>query len=141
MSRENVEVVRRLFEDYEAAMERGDLGTWFDSEHLADDAEWIPPVLDSIGMRSVYRGREEWLEFMRTWTEDFEDWSVRLDQVIDAGGDRVVGVFHQRATGKGSGVPVELRMALLYELEGGKVIRMRNFLDPADALEAAGLRE
>jgi hypothetical protein len=36
---------------------------------------------------------------------------------------------------------VELHMALLYELENGQVIRMRNFLDPADALKAAGLRE
>ncbi len=77
---------------------------------------------------------------MRIWTEDFE-WSIDLERVIDAGGDRVVAVFHQRATGKASGAPVELHMALLYDLENGRVIRMRNFLDPDEALEAAGLQE
>jgi ketosteroid isomerase-like protein len=50
-------------------------------------------------------------------------------------------MFHQHATGKGSGATVELHMALLYELENGRVIRMQIFLDPAEALEAAGLRE
>jgi hypothetical protein len=39
-------------------------------------------------------------------------------------------------------VPVELHQALVYELEeGGRVIRIRNYFDQADALEAAGLSE
>jgi ketosteroid isomerase-like protein len=74
------------------------------------------------------------------WTKDF-DWSIELERVIDAGGNRVVGMFHQRAIGKASGVPVELHMGLVYELEDGRIIRMRNFLDPAEALETAGLSE
>ena len=78
---------------------------------------------------------------MRTWTEDFEDFSIELERVIDAGDDRVVGLFRQTATGKGSGAPVELHTGLVYELEDGRIIRMRNFLDPAEALEAAGLQE
>jgi ketosteroid isomerase-like protein len=84
-------------------------------------------------------GREGFVEFMRTWTEDFEDWSIRLERLIDAGNDRVVALLHQAATGKGSGVPVELHFALLYELEAGRVVRMRNYVDLAQALEAAGL--
>jgi hypothetical protein len=31
--------------------------------------------------------------------------------------------------------------ALIYELEGGRVVRMRNYLSHADALEAAELEE
>jgi uncharacterized protein len=140
MSEENVEIVRRLFEVFRRGMERGDLAAWFNSEDLAGDFEWITPS-GVLGF-GTYRGREEFLEFMRTWTEDeFEGWSIELERLIDAGDDRVVGLFHQRATGKGSGVPVELHMALVYELEDGRVIRFRNFLDPAEALEAAGLSE
>ena len=75
---------------------------------------------------------------MGTWTEDFE-WSIDLERLIDAGDDRVVAMFHQHATGKASGATVELHMALLYELENRRVIRMRNFLDRAEALEAVGL--
>ena len=77
---------------------------------------------------------------MRTWTEDF-DWSIELEQAIDVGDDRVVVRTHQRAIGKGSGVPVELQMGGLWTVEGGLVTRAENFFDPAEALEAAGLSE
>jgi hypothetical protein len=36
---------------------------------------------------------------------------------------------------------IDLDQGIVYELEGGLIIRMRNYLDPADALEAAGLSE
>jgi ketosteroid isomerase-like protein len=137
MSEENVEIVRRLFEAFQTGMKRGDLTVWFDSEDLADDFEWMtPPEVAGLG---TYRGREGFLEFMRAWTEDFEDWSIELERVIDAGEDQVVGVFHQRATGKGSGVPIELVQGFVWELDDGRVVRMRNYVSPADALEAAGL--
>jgi ketosteroid isomerase-like protein len=139
MSQENVEIVRRGFEEFEAAMARGNLGVNFDSGNFAPDAEWIPDY--APGLRSVYRGREEFVEFMRTWSEDFEDWSIRPERLIDASDDRVVALVHQRATGKGSGVQVELHMAFVYELKEGRVIRVRTFIDPADALKAAGLTE
>jgi ketosteroid isomerase-like protein len=139
MSQENVETVRRGFAEFQAGLARGDPGAFFDLEVVSSDAEWVMPPA-TPGFRRVYRGRDEFLEFMRTWTEDF-DWSIELERVIDAGDDRVVAVFHQQAIGEGSGAAVELHMALLYELEGGRVIRMRNFLDPADALKAAGLQE
>jgi ketosteroid isomerase-like protein len=139
MSRENVEIVRRVFEEFKAGLARGDPGTSFDSGLIAPDAEWVLPP-GTPGMREVYRGREGFLEFMSTWTEDF-DWAIDLERLIDAGENRVVALFHQRATGKSSGVPVELHMGLVYEVRDGCVQRMTNYLDPAEALEAAGLSE
>ena len=139
MSQENVEIVRRGFEVFQAGIARGDPGTVFDSGIFAPDGEWIVPR-DAPGFRQVYRGREEFLEFMRTWTEDF-DWWIELERVVDAGGDRVVALTHQRATGKASGVPVELHMGAVWELRDGRVVRIRNFFDPTGALEAAGLSE
>ena len=139
MSQENVEIVRRGFEEFRAGLASGDPGAMFDSGLLAPDFEWIVAP-NTPGLQPVYRGREGFVDFMRTWTEDFE-WSIDLERVIDAGNDRVVAVFQQHAIGRASGTPVELHMALLYELENGLVIRARNFLDPSEALEAAGLRE
>jgi ketosteroid isomerase-like protein len=106
---------------------------------VAEDAEWIPAP-DVPGPPS-YRGREGFIEFMRTWTEDFDRWSLEVERLIDAGDDRVVVLHHQRATGKGSGVPVDSHFAAIFELKDGCVIRMRLYLDPADALEAVCLRE
>jgi ketosteroid isomerase-like protein len=139
MSQENVEIVRRGFEALKAGLDRGDPGAAFDSGVYASEVEWILPP-GGAGFRDVYVGRDGFLEFMKTWTEDF-DWSIELERLIDAGDNRVVGLFHQTATGKGSGVPVELHMGLVYELQDGQVVRMRNYLDPKEALEAAGLSE
>ncbi len=139
MSQENVETVRRGFEHAQAGLERGDPGAAFDSGAFAENLEWIPTA--RFPGPAVYRGREGVVEFMRSWTESFEDLSFRVERLIDAGDDRVVALIHQSATGKGSGAPVELHMGQVHELEDGRVIRIRNYLDPAEALEAAGLRE
>lgn len=137
MSEENVEIVRRTFAEFQAGLASGNPVAAFDAGLISPDAEWIVPA-DAPGMRPVYRGREGFVEFMRTWTENF-DWSIELDQAIDAGNARVVVTSRQRATGKGSGVPVELQMGALWELEGGQVVRIENFFDPADAFKVAGL--
>ena len=139
MSHENVEVVRRTFEEFKAGVARGDPGAAFDEETVSPDLEWVPPAGFPEG--SIYRGRDGFVEFWHTWTEDFEDFSLRLERLIDAGDDRVVGLFRHNAVGKVSGVPVELPQGLVYELEGGRVIRCRNYANHAAALEAVGMSE
>jgi ketosteroid isomerase-like protein len=139
MSQENVEIVRRGLATLLKAMERRDFDAVFDSDVLADDVEWIPTR--SFPGPNSYRGRDGVSEFMRTWAEDFGDLSFDIEQLIDAPDDRVVALIHQRASGQASGVPVEMDLAAVYDLKGGRVIRIRNYLEPAEALEAAGLRE
>jgi len=138
MSEENVEIVRKLIVAFQEGLERGDPGAAYDMGTLAADAEWVTP--DLMGGES-FIGREGFIEFMRRWTEDFDDWVVQIEQLIDAGDDRVVGLFHQRATGRNSGVPVELEQAVVYDLDRGRVVRMRNYTDRTKALEAAGLSD
>jgi ketosteroid isomerase-like protein len=91
-------------------------------------------------MRSVYQGRDEWLEFMKTWTEDF-DWSIEIERIEDLGEGRVFVKTHQRAAGKASGVPVELLMGAIWTVVDGQVVEQQNFFDPAEALAAAGLAD
>src|SRR5690242_14554900 len=138
MSQENVEIVRRAFEGVQAAVERGDPGEGWDAGLYAPDIEWVTPAFE--GQRRVWRGREGVVEFMRTWTEDFENWSVRIERLIDAGGGRVIALTHQSATGKASGVPVELDSGAIYELKDGRIVRGQLYLSHAATLEAAGLR-
>ncbi len=99
--------------------------------------KWILPG-DAPGMRSVYQGRDEWLEFIKTWTEDFE-WTIEIEHIQDVGDGRVLVNTHQRAAGKASGVPVELHMGAIWTVEDGRVVEQRNFFEPADAFAAAGL--
>jgi ketosteroid isomerase-like protein len=139
MSEEDVEIVRRAHAEFLTGLSRGDPAAAFGSGIVAPEFEWVLPA-EAPGLQQVYRGREGWVEFMRTWTEDF-DWSIELEEAIDAGDGRVVVRTRQRAIGKGSGVPVELVMGGLWTVEGGRVTRAENFFDPGDALEAAGLRD
>ena len=139
MSQENVEIVRRSWEEFQAGMERGDPAAIFDLGLAAEDFEWIVP--EPLPDRLVWRGREEFVEFICTWTAEFDNWSIRLERLIDAGEDRVVSLTVQTATGKGSGVPVDLNVGQVVELEDGRQVRVTNYLSHAEALEAAGLSE
>ena len=134
MSEENVEVVRRVLE-----VQFGS-GAAFDLGLIADDFEWILAGTPFEG-RSVWRGREEWVEFVRLWTQDFVDFSFQVVRLMDAGDDRVVSLLRQSATGKESRVPVEWHNGVVFELRDGQVIRGTNYLTHAEALEAAGLSE
>jgi ketosteroid isomerase-like protein len=100
LSEENVEIVRRVTGVFLAGVQRGDPGAVFDTDALADDAEWVVPRFPQPEPTLVLRGREEFVDWFRTWTEDFEDWAMRIERVLDAGGDRVVVVTQQSATGK-----------------------------------------
>jgi ketosteroid isomerase-like protein len=139
MSEENVEIVRALNAAFQAGLERGDFGAVWGTGLVAPDSELLPaPEIEGA---VVYRGPEGFVEFMRRWTEDFENWTVRLERLIEAPDGRVVALSHQSAIGKGSGAPVDLDYGAVFELRGGILVRLRLYLDPAQALEAPGLSE
>jgi ketosteroid isomerase-like protein len=139
MSQENVEIVRQLAEAVQRGLEDDDPGAIFDTGLLAKDAEWVLPV--PFEGKSVWTGRQEYVEFIRAWTGEFEDYSIQFEPLIDAGDNRVVAIYRQHAVGKGSGVPVDWHAGMVIELRDGCAIRTTNYLEPADALEAAGLSE
>jgi ketosteroid isomerase-like protein len=140
---ENVAIVRTVLQGAQAGMSRGDLGAALDlgvdAGAIAADAELVPAR--ELAGGASYRGRDGFIEFMRTWTEDFEGWSIQLERAIDAADDLVVAVLRQSGTGTGSGVSVELAHGAVFELQGGRVTRIRLYLEPTDALDAAGLPE
>jgi ketosteroid isomerase-like protein len=131
MSEENVEVVRRMYD----ARDRGDTAGTL--------ARFHPRVVvdaTARGDTAVGQGHEELVAIIAEWTSEFEEWGEEIDEIRDLG-DNVFVVATQRGRGRGSGVEVEARYALLYEVEEGKITRMTLFREAADALEAARLSE
>jgi ketosteroid isomerase-like protein len=56
-------------------------------------------------------------------------------------GERVVAIGYLRGRGNESGAITESAIAWIVEFKSGKVIRVREYLDPKMALEAVGLAE
>ena len=134
MSRENVEVVRRVYE----ADTRRDSATVFSlyDEEVELDFSRIPHA-EVIG-RGLYRGHEGLRTWYRDWFEAWESFEQYYEELIDAG-EQVVSVWSQRGRGRASGAEVELRhAAAVWTVRGGKIVRLVAFASRDDALEAIG---
>lgn len=132
MSRENVEIVRRAYEHRQAT---GD----FLEEIVARDFVWDMSKFRGWPEQQLYVGIEEARRFIREWTLAFEDWSIEIDAIHDAGADKVIGILRQRGRSKTSGLPVDMLLAQVFTIRNGQEARMEMYADPAEAFKAVGL--
>ena len=88
----------------------------------------------------MYRGHEGVRELIRGTDETLGEIHVEFSTIRDMG-DRIVAIGHLRIRGKESGAETESPVGYMAELKDGKPIRIRTYLDPEEALEAAGLKE
>jgi ketosteroid isomerase-like protein len=130
MSQENVEVVRRVAE----ALNRRDVAGIV--EEVSPEVEWHPAMQALVGGATVYRGPEGVREMMRDFYDTFADVHLEVLETRESG-DRVVLVGHIRVRGKVSGADAESPAAYVVSLRNGKVIRVRTYLDPDEALDAS----
>jgi ketosteroid isomerase-like protein len=108
-------------------------------ETLDPEIEWQPALLMSLeGKATVYRGHEGIREFFRDLDEVLDEVHAEYSEIRDFG-DRIVGIGRIRTRGKGSGAETESPLGSVSDLKNGKAIRVRTYLDPQEALEAAGL--
>ena len=143
MSQENVEIVQRAWDLFTERIDQDDPATasdaGFDQGLIAPTSTLTPAP--EVPPYKTYVGREGYAEFLRAWLEDFVEWRIGLEKIIDAGDDRVVAVVRQSAKGKGSGASVELQFSIVITLKDCQIIDERHYLDTREALEAVGLRE
>jgi ketosteroid isomerase-like protein len=132
MSEENVEAYKRAVE----ASNRRDLEALL--EEFDPEVEWYPQV---VGLGSeVYRGAEGIRELFADMEETIPDAFFEVAEIRDLG-DRLLSFGRLRAHGSESGAPTEVPFNQLIHFRDGKATVLRTFLDPKEALEAAGLSE
>src|SRR6266498_1221393 len=131
MSQENVEVVRAVIDGWL----RGDPSTL---DLLAEDVVYVAPPTMPGGR--TYHGHEGVLQWVVDWRAEWADYELEIERVEDLG-DRVMTVERNKATGKRSGVEVDMRTFSLWSFRDGKVIRWQGFPTEDAALETAGLSE
>jgi ketosteroid isomerase-like protein len=88
----------------------------------------------------THRGVEAIRRYFAQWAEMFEGIDIRPEEVIDAG-DKVFTGIRFSGTGVTSGASVEMELANVYTLRDGKVVRVEEYFDRREALEAAGVSE
>ena len=129
MSDAKADVVRGMWEgflrnDFEAALAAFDPDVEWDGTNLPDG--------------KVARGLEAVVDPVTRWAEMWETWEVELQDVIDAGGDRVIAFIRETGLSK-AGLEVNERHSELYVVRAGKIVYRKGFSDPDDALVEVGL--
>src|SRR4051812_38486561 len=132
MSQENVEIIRRMYEAFHAGDAEGALSS-FDQNVLVDTGNARPDL-------SVGKGRRYLDAVVGSWAAAWDEWHDEVAEMRDLG-NRVLVISVQRGKGKGSGLDVEARYAILYDVAGGAITSVRMYGTVAEALEAAGLSE
>jgi ketosteroid isomerase-like protein len=132
MSEENVKLVREAF----AAFVAGDQEKAAD---LVDPEVEFRGTIGGVQEGQVAHGVSEIDETFEA--EDLEAWEERRlepEAFLDAG-DEVVVLIHEYRRGRGSGIELETKTAVVIAVSGGRVTRIQGYMDRAAALEAAGL--
>ncbi len=132
MSQENVEILRRLYAEWERGNFRATEGldpnirmVWADSMPVGE--------AESIGLDRV-------AEAMKRWLEPFGRLVLKAERIIEAG-DQVVVISDWRGSGKRSDVETTWRLGTVWTMRNGQAVSAVSYATPADALRAVGLRE
>jgi ketosteroid isomerase-like protein len=123
----SIETVRQAYEAFKA----------LDAEALIAVAD--PEIefgTSAAAPGGTYRGHPGVRRYMKEIDGAFGDrWEAEVERIADAGDDRVVVIARVFGVGK-AGEQLEFRVAQVWQLRDGKLLRGTVYLDPSDALDA-----
>jgi ketosteroid isomerase-like protein len=142
MSHENLEAVREVV----AAVNGRDLDRYLAqcTKSIQLETPWAP-------VEGAYEGPEAIRRLFSDLSDTLPDFHPVIERLEPVGSDRVLAFLRASATGRASGLTTEagvpgatgrgIPSANVYDFAGGKISRIRVFLDRQEALAAVGLRE
>ena len=131
MSQENVAAVNRAI----SAINDRDVDAYL--AVCRPDVELINPVTAIEGSSRGEAGVRRFFDGIREATTRFQ---FEVERLLPLSDDRVLAFLTLNWESE-RGFPQRQPLTNLYELEGGKLLRIRVFRDRQEALEAAGLSE
>ena len=135
MSQENVEIAARW---YEVATSKAELLAAMPRTmaFCHPEVEWTVPEDGT-----TYQGREGVRQRLEEWLESFDDYRYEVQRIVDCGGDEVLVVATEVGRGAMSGAEVRSTNYELLTIRDGMIVRIREYYEETNALEAAGLRK
>ena len=89
---------------------------------------------------TTHRGREAVRRYLDGYIDSFPDLHIEATECFPIGTDRVF--VTNRFTGRSaSGVPMDWLLTTISTVEAGRFVRVAEYFDRAEALEAVGLSE
>jgi|ERR1700730_13495589 len=130
MSQENVELVRRMMDEWN----RGEISETSIRSAYHPDVEFLPLRAATEG---AYRGLAGIEKFVADTREVFDKFEMRY-KLRDLG-ERVLawGTIHVRA--RQSGIETEIATGGVFEFRDGKIVRWEDLRSKEEALKAVGL--
>jgi ketosteroid isomerase-like protein len=132
MSQKNAEIVRRAHE----ALNGGDM----DALVVLCDAEFRLDMSDRVFNPAVYTGHDGLWRFYSEVRDVWASYVWEPEELIEAG-DNVVALLRSSGRGRGSGVEVERRTAMVWTVQDGRATALCFFRDRDQALKVVGLRD
>jgi len=132
MSRENVEIVRGIYE----RLNRGDVEGFVE---VCDD-DFVMDMSERVFNPDTFKGHDGIRRFYDGVTDVWESYRWNVEEARVAG-DSVVALLHCEARSREAGPQVDWRVAWVWNFCGARPVSLRFFRDRAQALEAVGLRE
>lgn len=126
MSEENVELIRRIYDAWDREESARDF--------LAEDVEYVNPSY------AVEPGTRRGRASFGIVRETYADFRLKIEEIVDAGGDDVLVLAHYTASGRESGVPLEGEHGYVWTVRDGQAVCFQWFQSHREAYEAAGMQ-
>ena len=97
-----------------------------------------PDIVWNPAEESASQGHDAVRASLVRWKGEWDDYEVRPEE-FEHLGDRVVAAVCLRGRGRASGIEVDALFYDVYTIRDGKIVRMDQFTQRSEALEAAGL--
>jgi ketosteroid isomerase-like protein len=124
-----LDLVRSIYSDWE----RGDF-------HRSD---WADPEIELVRPEAIAEGtlvgRDTSSDGWREWLSAWEDFHAEADEYLAVDEERVLVFGRMRGRGRSSGVPTDTEIVNLFEIHGGKVVRLVLYSNRSRALADLGL--
>jgi len=132
MSQESVEIVRRAHK----ALNGGDV----DALVALCDVAFRLDMSDRVLNPAVYEGHDGIRRFYAEVREVWASYTWEPEELVESGDD-VIALLRSSGKGRGSGIEMERRTAMVWTVRGRRATALRFFRDREAALKAVGLRE
>lgn len=130
MAAEDLEKVRQVYEGWA----RGD---WSAGRELFSE-DLKSTTFDADGDEIALNSREEMVTWLQGFLKQWDHFRQEADELVDCG-DRILVIGRQYATGRASGVVLEMPVFTVWVFRDGKIAEFHSSRDEGVARRRAGL--